>query len=795
MKMNNNKYDHVTNVIHTTFIIVFLIVFILNQSSCTYANTAVGASPTSTTTTSTSSSSSSASTTAASTTTSSNSRHTNNNNNVNNNVNSNNNMDELVNQHLLSAEAQELYEKAEAFNRGTLKVEQNVERAEALYRKASELTGPFAAASLNALAKLAKNPKDKLHFHNQSAIRGNPNSHFMMGVFHSTGLFETEINQAKALLHFHFAAIGNDTKGAMAAGYRIFYGVGVPKDCKRASLYYELAANAVVDEADRKSMTEANEQKVLSDTFYKSNQKSNDDAEVIQYFQYAADKGDKRGLIGLGQLYYYGLRGLKRDFLKAFHLFKKATTLHKSGAGYANMGHMYLNGFVTDEIESMDSNTALSPSSSSSSRKNVFYDDDDDNNNDYAHHFASYDEHKKKEKYLKAKEMFTNAIQAGNSFGYTGLGVMFLWGLGIDQNIPHAVHLLKKAADAGNAHAHYTLGVLNLGFSIPNTDAYRNFRTASQHFQVAAQAGHLHAQHKLGNMNLHGIGMEKNCRAAVQLFKKVAEAGKHVLNLKRAYGLISSSSSNSGVYGPYDKDQRALVLYAMAAEMGFQRAQENAAWMYEKILRIAQKKHLGIETSIDDNSNKDDEKSSGDTTNDGDGTIHEKIVGSHSNNNNDKAAEEEEGDSKENKKPFGLRMWELAAAQGNIRASLRVGDFFYSGLLGTTVNYKRAAARYQQAANLGSAQALFNLGYMHQLGLGFHSKDFHLAKRQYDTAISKSRDAYVPCTLALHYLYFQSAWETSMDWNEFFNCLYKTFMAQWIYPKQFELFLGSKKLL
>ena len=145
--MNNNKYDHVTNVIHTTFIIVFLIVFILNQSSCTYANTAVGASPTSTTTTSTSSSSSSASTTAASTTTSSNSRHTNNNNNVNNNVNSNNNMDELVNQHLLSAEAQELYEKAEAFNRGTLKVEQNVERAEALYRKASELTGPFAAAS------------------------------------------------------------------------------------------------------------------------------------------------------------------------------------------------------------------------------------------------------------------------------------------------------------------------------------------------------------------------------------------------------------------------------------------------------------------------------------------------------------------------------------------------------------------------------------------------------------------------------------------------------------------------
>ena len=139
-------------------------------------------------------------------------------------------------------------------------------------------------------------------------------------------------------------------------------------------------------------------------------------------------------------------------------------------------------------------------------------------------------------------------------------------------------------------------------------------------------------------------------------------------------------------------------------------------------------------------------------------------------------------------------MWELAAAQDNIRASLRVGDFFYSGLMGTTVNYKRAAVQYQQAAKLGSAQALFNLGYMHQLGRGFRTKDFHLAKRQYDTAIAKHPDAFVPCTLALHYLYFQSAWETSVDWAEFFDCIYKTFLARWIYPKQFELFLGSRKM-
>ena len=330
-------------------------------------------------------------------------------------------------------------------------IEPNVERAEALYRKASELTGPFAAASLNALAELAKHPKDKLYFFNQSAMRGNPNAHFMMGVFHSTGLFSVEINQAKALLHFHFAAIGNETKGAMAAGYRTHYGVGVPKDCERASLYYELAANAVIDEADRKSLIISNEQKILSDAFYKSNNKNNDDAEVVQYFQYAADKNLKRGLIGLGQLYYYGSRGLKRNFLKAFHLFKAAATKHSSGSGYANLGHMYLNGFVTDEIENMDSKRALSPTSSTANAKLNFYGDED---------YISFE---RRPKYAKAKEMFTSAVQAGNSYGYAGLGVMFLWGLGIEQNIPHAMHLLKKAADAGNAYAHYSLGVLNLG--------------------------------------------------------------------------------------------------------------------------------------------------------------------------------------------------------------------------------------------------------------------------------------------------------------------------------------------
>lgn len=47
-----------------------------------------------------------------------------------------------------------------------------------------------------------------------------------------------------------------------------------------------------------------------------------------------------------------------------------------------------------------------------------------------------------------------------------------------------------------------------------------------------------------------------------------------------------------------------------------------------------------------------------------------------------------------------------------------------------------------------NAQAMFNLGYMHEQGLGMQ-KDWHLAKRCYDLAAETSADAKVPVALAL----------------------------------------------
>lgn len=91
--------------------------------------------------------------------------------------------------------------------------------------------------------------------------------------------------------------------------------------------------------------------------------------------------------------------------------------------------------------------------------------------------------------------------------------------------------------------------------------------------------------------------------------------------------------------------------------------------------------------------------------------------------------------------------WKRAAQQGSVEAKIRVGDFYYYGQ-GLEVDYERAAGLYTEAEQLNSAQAMYNLGYMHERGEGI-AKDLHLAKRFYDRAIVTSEEAHLPASLAL----------------------------------------------
>lgn len=92
--------------------------------------------------------------------------------------------------------------------------------------------------------------------------------------------------------------------------------------------------------------------------------------------------------------------------------------------------------------------------------------------------------------------------------------------------------------------------------------------------------------------------------------------------------------------------------------------------------------------------------------------------------------------------------WKRAASQGYSAAQVKLGDYYYYGW-GTNIDFETAAALYRKASEQQyNAQAMFNLGYMHEKGLGM-KKDWHLAKRLYDLAAVTNADAKVPVVIAL----------------------------------------------
>lgn len=83
-----------------------------------------------------------------------------------------------------------------------------------------------------------------------------------------------------------------------------------------------------------------------------------------------------------------------------------------------------------------------------------------------------------------------------------------------------------------------------------------------------------------------------------------------------------------------------------------------------------------------------------------------------------------------------LLYWSRAASQGYSAAQVKLGDYHYYGL-GTPVDYEMAATHYRLASDQQrNAQAMFNLGYMHEQGLGMQQVSKNKKKKNF---LSKPR--------------------------------------------------------
>ncbi|XP_007670301.1 protein sel-1 homolog 2 isoform X6 [Ornithorhynchus anatinus] len=449
-----------------------------------------------------------------------------------------------------------------------------------------------------------------------------------LGFLSSYGI-GVEYNQAKALLYYTFGGIGGNMMSQMILGYRYWAGINVQKNCEVALVHYRKVASFIASKLEKNEGIPVEKVRLTERPENLSSNSEILDWDIYQYYKFLAERGDIQIQVSLGQLHLIGRKGLEQDFYKALYYFLKAAKAGSTNA-MAFLGMMYLEG------------NAAAPQNNATAFK-----------------------------------YFSMAANKGNAIGFYGLGLLYFHGKGIPVNYVEAFKYFQKAAEKGWPNAQFQLGFMYyFGLGV-----WKDYKLAFKYFYLASQSGQPLAIYYLGEMYASGIGVLRSCQTAVEFYKGVCELGFWAEKFLTAYFAYKDGDIDS-----------SLVQYALLAEMGYEVAQSNTAFILES-------------------------KST-------------KIIG------------------EDQMYPLALLLWNRAAAQGNAHARVKIGDYYFYGY-GTKKDYLTAATHYGIAAEKHhSAQAMFNLGYMYEHGLGV-TKDIHLAKKLYNLAAKSNPDASVPVFFAL----------------------------------------------
>ena len=574
---------------------------------------------------------------------------------------------------------------------------------------------------------------EALRLFREAAALGDPGAHEELGFAHSVGWGGVEQSTAKAVLHQYFAAMGGAPLAQMAMGWRHLRGAGVPESCQSAVLYYDPPAAAVADSTNAKGASftgggpDANGAngaiRLTAEASSGFDGAARRDADVAQYYKYSADMGNADAASAVGRLLTFGSRGVKQDARTAYKYFTQAAAAGDADA-MAHLGHMFANGVGVSEPSN---ETALA--------------------------------------------LFRAANDKGNARAAYGLGYMHLGGFGVPRDLAKAFEHITAAAEAGSPEAQFHLGALyargvfgkeknaprdvaekekengadGADVNVATTHAYarpsrRDHAKAFYNFNLAAAQGHATATYNLAIMQLSGsLGLPQTCKAACLLLKGLAERGAWTAGVEEARAALAAGRKRAG-----------LVKYMKVAEAGVEVAQANAAFVLDRA-------EPWYEESTDD----DD-----DDTDDDDARIRRR--GFEGRFSSVLGASRGSSASASDRERRALHYHKLAADQGNVLSLLKIGDAYFYGRTGVPAAQRRdgggvrdknafderrnvSAAVYLRATQRRSAQAMFNLGAMHEHGLGL-PKDLHLAKRYYDMALSTDPKAYVPVKLALYKL-------------------------------------------
>lgn len=534
-----------------------------------------------------------------------------------------------------------------------------------------------------------------------ASLYGNSSAQYMIGFMYATGIGGVvEQDQARATLYYQFAAEHNNTKAQMVLGYRHLVGISVPKSCDTSVEYYREVADKAM--AWLRSGPPGGHA-IIRDAYRIADEEggvygegaSVSSAGINSRFHGATANSDQHADFQ-DVLEYLDLMSRKGDLKATMSLGR----IHYEGSrGYGR-------DLVQAKKEFLTVARKVWPASGKKAEKDI-----SEGTKKVAAKAAGYlgrmflRGEGVTQDYKKAMVWFKRGIQHGDGLSQYSLGLIHLNGYGVPKNPMRAAELFGPAADQDMASAQVRLGALFLDQG--------DVQTAYRYFELAVRTGHIEAYYYLAAMAAGGVGRDKSCHVAAAYYKTVCE---------KAETLVASFDTANDAYAADDIDT-ALINYMLAAEQGFESAQANVAYLIDKALPRKFLQTIG--------------------------TVLPALTTSPS--------------SLTSNPRLALLYWTRSAKQHNIDSRVKMGDYYLNGI-GMRQNNEpdasAAAACYQAAAEgMQSAQAMWNLGWMHENGIGI-DQDFHLAKRFYDQALETNREAYLPVKLALLKLRLRSAWNT-----------------------------------
>jgi SEL1 protein len=407
----------------------------------------------------------------------------------------------------------------------------------------------------------------------------------------------------ETLLLWHMAALDGNIEAAVALGHRIR---AMEKDCSASLTYFEAAAHGIMDqlESDKQSRAKVNppmDKHSLPEIHLHGgtssqltwDNKPDESPEAIQYYHLLSTRqpdSDIHAAYTLAHLYHFGLRGVSKNLTKALYYYEIAAEQnHWEAAGQAGKFHFWSLGMEPSE-------------------RDIF--------KAYKHFQmgAPHDLDGCRARYRKAVKLKTKSqlieetsVTVCDHPSLNGLGLLHLYGVPdeIDVDINKARAYFQLSRDMGNMDASYNLAMLRLGFkagwkeldsvrsngqsrssrlpafmekpsTIPSREAWT---LALQDLQSAANKGHLQARHRLamiyqGGVQVGGtVYVQKDCKKASQHYRYVIDNGSPHLSKR------TRTAYKQYMAGDYDG---ALVNYLMAAETGHSLSQVNAAFLLDR---------------------------------------------------------------------------------------------------------------------------------------------------------------------------------------------------------------------